>query len=114
MRSDDDLKKIARGVKSGGITLSTDVENEDTLSVFRSMRDVTLGELEQWEKDDIRLIFEWNNNKVSVDEDGSPVFDTYEFLTHEEHDRIKEEIKRIDETTKKRNAKKRKSRKSKK
>ena len=113
MRTEDYLKKIARGVRNDDITTSNDVEHEDMLSTFRAMRDVTLGDLERWENDGIHLIFEWNKNKTLIDEDGNLVFDTYELITHEEYEFVKTEIELLNEKAKKQNAKKRRSNKTK-
>lgn len=110
----NELKKIADGIRAGALTTSNMVAPENMLNVFRAMCGVTLGELENWEKDGIHLIYEWNKNAAGGD-DGNPVFDSYRRLSTEDCRFIDEEVARLDEAAKERNirnVRKRKKRKS--
>jgi len=106
MQNEAELKKIATGIRSGSVTVSTMIANADVLTVFRSMRNVTLGELEEWESNGIHVIYEWNDKSIGDDDDGKPVFDTYQFLKTDEWMYIEAEIERLDEKAKKRNIRK--------
>lgn len=111
---ENQLKKIARGIRAGALTTSRMINPNDVLRTFRSMRDVTLGELADWDDDNINSIYEWHENAVEKDEDGNPVFDTYQFLTVEEYAFIDAELERLAEAAKKRNVRKRKKKPNKK
>ena len=100
------LKSLAKGIRAGKVTTSLMIDSGDMLCVFRSMRGVTLGELADWDDDGVDSIYEWTENAVEDDDDGNPVFDTYQFLTVEERKFVDAEVERLSEAAKKRNRRK--------
>jgi len=113
MKNEDELKKISDGIKNGDVTISNMVAHESMLEVFKAMRDVTLGELEDWENNGVHVVFEWHENAVGKNKDGNPMFNTYQFLTVDEWTYIQDEMGRTEEKAsreenlKKRNVRKR-------
>jgi len=110
MREEDDLKKIARGIHEDKVVISNAVPHENMLNTFRGMRSVTLGELEEWGRNGIHLIFEFREKAVAC-EDGNPVFESYQLLSLDEWTFINQEIERLKEDARRRNIRKRYARK---
>jgi len=100
------LLEIACSIRDKEITTSHMVKEEDMLFVFNAMRNVTLGELVDWEKEGCYLIYEWNDRAVSQLTNGMPCFDTFSFITKDEWDVINEEILRLNEKPVKRDSRK--------
>ena len=100
------LKKIAKGIRSGKVTWSMDVAVGDTLQVFRGMRDVTLGQLDDWENQGVHSIFEWNDKAAEEDDDGNPVFDSCQLMHMDEHEFVESELERLKKAAERRKKRK--------